>query len=231
MTIAAEIQSLSPSAIIELFTLDTTSIPGGTLMHFHAGTNRLMQPVTWQGVQYVPMPIEAEGFDLSSRGVLPRPKIRVANVNGLLSAEVRNNDDLVGCKVIRKRTFAKFLDASNFIDGINIFADPNQSLPDDVWFVESKTSENRYLIEWELSSAFDLQGVRLPHREVIQNCCVWKYRSAECGYSGSAYFDANDQVTNQAGDFCSKRLSSCKIRFGSGNTLPYGGFPGAVRYE
>lgn len=225
--LAVEIQSLSPTAIIELFEIDTSGLPGGGIFRFHAGTNQLQQPVVWQGLTYTPLPIEAEGFEVTSQGTLPRPKIRVANVQGLFSAIASENEDLVGCKVTRRRTFVRFLDAVNFPSG-NPEADPYQHLNDDVYFVEQKTSETRYVIEWELTSAFDLFGVTLPRRQVIQSTCMWRYRSAECGYTGIDYFDSNDNPTTLANDMCGKRLSSCKCRF-PGVSLPYGGFPGALR--
>lgn len=229
MAIASEIQSLSPSTLVELFMLDMTSLVGGTVVYFHAGTNQLTQPVTWQGNIYQPYPVEASGFDITAKGVLPRPHIQVANINGLLSALVAANADLVGCTFTRKRTFVKYLDAVNFAGGLNAYADPNQHLTDDLWFIDRKLSENRYIIEWELASAFDLQGIRLPYRQVIQNSCPWQYRSAECGWAGS-YFDLNNLPTTiRANDFCAKHLSSCKARFGTGN-IPFGGFPGAVQY-
>lgn len=227
--IRSEIQSLSPSATIELFELDMTLIPGGSIERFHAGTNGIQQPIVWTGQTYMPAPIEAEGFDVSAQGTLPRPKIRVANAMGVLSEVAAQNDDLVGCKVTRIRTLARYLDAVNFPGG-NANADPSQELPRDIYFVEQKTNETIYVVEWELSSAFDLFGVQLPRRQVIQNTCMSKYRSAECSYVGSAKFTVNDQpTTDPAKDVCGKRLSSCKARFGESAVLPYGGFPGAVR--
>lgn len=228
MSIKTEIQSLSPTALIQLFELDMSAV-GGTTVYFHAGTNELQSNVVWQGKTYQPLPIEAEGFDINSKGALPRPKIRVANINGIFSAAVRESDDLVGCKVTRRRTFAKYLDAVNFASGTNPFADPNQHLVDDVWYVERKTTENRYIVEWELASAFDLQGVMLPYRQIIQNSCPWRYRGPECGWLGG-YYDTNDKPTGDSSkDVCSKRLSGCKARFGPYAIIPYGGFPGAMR--
>lgn len=229
MTISAEIQSLSPTSLVELFVIDSTNLVGGNIFHFHAGTNELQQPVVWQGNTYVALPIEADGFDISSQGTLPRPKMKVANVQGMFSAAAKENDDLVGCKITRKRTFVRFLDAVNFPSG-NVDSDPEQYLADDIYFVEQKISETRYVIEWELSSAFDLFGVQLPRRQVIQSTCMWKYRSANCGYLGTDYFDSNDTETlTLANDVCGKRLTSCKKRFGFIAVLPYGGFPGAIR--
>ncbi len=460
MGIKADIQSLSPGAIIELFEIDATNFVGGTVSYFHAGTNAIRKPIVWRGITYSPLPIDASGFDINTKGTLPRPKLKVANVGGLFSALAAENDDLVGCKITRRRTMAKYLDIINWIDELGTaqaasptsltlastasldndklnghtlrlmtgtasvqeqlitdydgvtkiasvaawphnfllrsndmthtawvksdvtitwdtaelaskvttglatnpffsqtitlnpasrtfkfqvdikaigtaigktfqlssnkvpysdgladtftatgawqrfthphtfdgtsatscafridpaqtstggvtgeqilvryaqvtenvainyiettsaaialpnstttyevrhplyatsFADPNQYLPDDIWYVEQKIIENRYVIEWELASIFDLQGVMLPYRQVIQDSCPWRYRGTECGYTGTAYFDLKDIPTTLAGDFCAKHLSSCKVRFPA-QTLPFGGFPGAVRF-
>ena len=408
MGIRADIQSLAPTALLDLFVLDTTNLPGGSVMRFHAGTNSLSEPVVWQGQTYEPMPIEAEGFDVTAKGALPRPKLRVANTNGFLSASVKSFNDFVGCKVTRKRTFAKYLDAANFparrnliknsenlssgwtansgavthnattpplftqsadkfvesatssshylyqdtgvVAGLNYtsaiyakagersilqitpsagfaigsyqnfdlsngkllssagglsagvehitdgwyrchltdvanattngrfafvltksdattrlpsyqgdgasglyltgaqfenasapsdyqavgatwsanpYADPNQFIPDDLWYVERKVSENRYMIEFELSSAFDLMGQQLPSRQIIQNTCSWKYRGVECAWSGANY-DKNNAASSAANDACAKTLAACKVRFGT-QPIRFGGFPGAVR--
>ncbi len=49
MGIRADIQSLSPSALIELFELDMSVTTSGGKLYFHAGTNGLSQPIVWQG--------------------------------------------------------------------------------------------------------------------------------------------------------------------------------------
>lgn len=167
MGIKADIQSLSPSALIELFELDMSNTTSGGKLFFHAGTNELMEPVVWQGVSYEPWPIKASGFDKTGQGTLPRPKIQVSNFAGTVSAEVQANDDLVGCRIIRKMTLARFLDAANFKDG-NPTADPNQHFPDEMWFIEQKTLETHEVVEFELSSVFDLMGVQLPYRQIIK---------------------------------------------------------------
>lgn len=229
-----EIQSLSPTAIIELFELDMSQFNENNYF-FHAGTNGLSQAIVWQGRKYEALPIEASGFEVTTQGTLPRPKLTLANIQGTFSALVHKYDDLVGCKIIRRRTFRRFLDAVNFADG-NSEADTAQHFPDDLWYIEQKSSENKYQIEWELASAMDLESVQLPRRQVIQNNCVWVYRGSECGYTGKKYFDANDVSLGtgdqaEANDFCGKRLSSCKCRFGESAVLPFGGFPGATRYS
>jgi lambda family phage minor tail protein L len=225
--ITSEIQKLAPSAIIELFQLDATSF-GGDVYYFHAGTNGLTQNITWQGQEYVAYPIQIEGFEFTAGGQIPRPKMRVSNVIGIITALVLAYDDLLGAKVTRKRTMSKYLDAINFTGGVNPDADPDAEFPDDIYFIEHKVNENKYMVEFELSASFDVQGVKLPRRQIIQNICPWKYRGAECGYTGTNYFDSNDVVVGSSSlDVCGKRLTSCEARFGTNAELPYGGFPAA----
>lgn len=226
-TITSEIQKLAPSAVIELFVLDTTSF-GGDVYYFHAGTNGLRQRIVWQGQTYEPFPVQVSGFEYNGSGQLPRPKLVVANVTGIITAMVLLYQDLLGAKLTRKRTLAKYLDAVNFPGGVNVTADATAEFQDDVFFIDRKATENRDLVEFELAAAFDVQGVRLPRRQIVQNVCPWKYRSSECSYTGTTYFNANDDaVASSALDVCGKRLSSCKKRFGEYGELPFGGFPAA----
>jgi len=238
MSIAKEIQLLAPSAMVELFQLDySNKVPGAQPLCFHAGTNGLREPVTWQGVAYTPYGVKAEGFDVSTSGPLPRPKLTVANPKGVLSSEVRAYDDLIGASLTRKRTHVRYLDAANFATG-NPNADPNQHYADEVWFVEQKLVENSSFIQFELASPFDLNGVILPGRQMIKNSCPFQYRGPECGYTGTRYFDENDQPTNEQNDRCGRRPTSCKLRhpqipglagvfFRVG--VPFGGFVGTTR--
>lgn len=226
-SIVSELQKLAPSSIIELFQLDTTPF-GGSIYYFHAGTNGLKQSITWQGQEYLPYPIQVSGFEFSAGGQIPRPVMQVSNVTGAITALVLAYDDLLGAKVTRKRTMAKYLDAVNFTGGLNPDADPDAEFPDDVFYVERKASESAQMVSFELSASFDVQGVKLPRRQIIQNICPWKYRSAECGYAGTNYFDKNDNpVGSSSLDICGKKLSSCEVRFGTNSELPYGGFPAA----
>jgi lambda family phage minor tail protein L len=226
-SIASELQKLAPSAIIELFQLDLT-IFGDQVYYFHAGTNGLNQPVVWQGQEYAPFPVQAGGFEQAVGGQMPRPTLVVSNVLGLITALALAYKDMLGAKVTRKRTMQKYLDAVNFDGGVNPTADPTAEFPDDVFFIDAKRNENPQFIEFELASSFDVQNVQLPKRQIIQNICPWRYRGAECGYTGTNYFNAADQVVaTLAQDVCGKRLTSCRLRFGQTAELPYGGFPAA----
>lgn len=224
MTIRSDIQKLDPGSVVELFDLDV----GGTMFRFHAGVNELGNDVVWQTNTYTRMPLQASGFEWRSSGTLPRPRVQVANVNGLIGGLARENNDLVGSVLTRRRTFVRYLDAANFPGGVNPSEDQAAALPSEIYMVARKTAENPVLVEFELAAAMDVHGVKLPRRQVVQNVCPWLYRGTECGYSGGPVALANDQPTSDADlDRCGKRLASCKLRFGEHGELPFGGFPSA----
>lgn len=225
--ITSDIQKLNPGAIIELFQLDTSPTGDPQIYYLHNGVNELGNSVVFDNIPYSRFPIQASGFEKTGQGTIPRPTLQIANISGVLGALIKPLDDLLNSKLTRIRTFMHYLDAVNFSSG-NPQADPNQIIDKEVWSIDRKSSENKIFIEFELSAAFDVQGVMLPRRQIVQNVCTWKYRGGECGYSGAAVADIFDKPTNDLSkDRCGKRLSSCKLRFGALNQLPYGGFPSA----
>lgn len=239
----ADLASMEPSSIIELYEIQTSARLHGadTVYRFSTSVNATsdLGPIVWAGNQYWPFPIEAEGFSYSNKGTLPRPTVRVGNVDGAITAvlEAVNafnpGSDLAGAKFTRIRTTARFLDDANWAPGTNPFgtADPTASMPPECYYVDQKTLECRDLVEFALVARYDLTGIRAPKRQCLRRC-GWIYRGDGCGYAGTAYFDENDNpVATAAEDKCGKRLNSCKSRFGPASQLPYGGFPGIGNYN
>lgn len=426
LPIEEHIQSLSLDAKLELFEINISPITGtngpSDRFFFHAGTNKLRQPVVWQGNTYQNAPIDVSGFDITTKGTLPKPKMVIGNVNDLVTALIESDQvggDLTGAIVIRRQTYLRYLDAVNFparvnalnnseacelwtlsgatvtpellvpdvrgnpivrklrednttanhqtsqqtsknlvvgqpitfwsevqaaersemrlsyygtagvtgsarfdveaglekartavidagiqkiddngwyrvyitstvvsngtcgvriqlwngglsytgVTGNGIYvgrsqlhtgmhrsaeyqyigssfvqnpeADPSRFLPDETYFIERKVSEDPIAVEFELSSAMDFSGSKLPRRIITVGVCPWdQYRQDECTYAGPHYFDANDNpVTSIEQDVCSRRPSGCKIRheawLGTNPkpVLPFGGFPSARAYK
>lgn len=232
-SLSSALQEFAPGAIIELFQLELNAAQHGVdaTYYFHAGVNQLFTDIVWNGQAYQPLPLEADGFEWSGKGSLPRPTIRLSNLFNTISAVLSTlPDGLQGAKVTRIRTLGRYLDAVNFTSGVNPTADPFAEWPREIYFVDRLVAETRDLIEFELCSAFDLAGVRAPKRQCVTRC-QWKYRSAECGYTGTNYWNAKDEVVYTASqDICGKRVSSCELRFGVNNQLPYGGYPAIGTY-
>lgn len=228
MTIAQEIQKLSPSATVEVYQIDL-ALYGGPILYFFSGANEVGNELVWQGISYTKAPIIATGFDKTSQGTIPRPSLKISDVNGIMGATIRTFGEFIGCSFIRKRTFARFLDAVNFPGNVNPEADPNQYMADELWSIDRKAYESGDYIEFELASPLDMEGVKVPRRQIIQNTCTWVYRGGDCGYAGDPVAkEDGTPTTDPAQDVCGKRLSDCKLRWEPlGMPLTYGGFPAA----
>jgi len=225
-----ELAKLNPSAIIELFEvhLDNTLHGSTDVYRFHAGANADIDGnVVFNGNTYTRIPVKADGFEMTNTGTLPRPTLAISNLDGtmttlllLVNATTAGND-LGGAEVRRIRTLKKFLDGEST-------ADPNAKFPDERWFIDRKSKESRDSVTFELASKFDLAGQKLPKRQIVANVCQWVYRSSECSYTGTDYYDVDgNEVDTEAEDVCGKRVASCKLRFGNTAELPFGSFPGA----
>ncbi|EPS1205479.1 TPA: phage minor tail protein L [Serratia marcescens] len=241
MSFAAVSQSLEPGAPITLIEVDCTAFDGDVL-YFHnyeipytadellaAGDVDSLpaKPIYWQGIRYDAWPAQVTGLEKSSEGTSPRPKLAVANLDYSITRLCETFHDLLLAKVTVHNTFAEFLDAKNFPAG-NPNADPEKEQID-TWYIDTKTLENDTSVEFALASPADVQGQKLPNRQMTSRC-TWcmrgDYRKADCGYTGTNYFDKDgNPVDNPALDECGGTVASCKLRFGKDAELPFGGFP------
>jgi lambda family phage minor tail protein L len=201
----SDLQEINPGAVIELFRLELNNDIHGTntTYLFHAGSNlNANGALVWNSETYLRFPVEADGFEYSGTGQLPRPTIRIANLNGTITALLLTlPNGLEGAKVTRIRTLARYLDASNFPGNTNPYGtpDPTAEFPQEIFLVDRKAAETRDIVEFELAAAFDLAGVKAPKRQCIANLCQWIYKGDGCGY------DPNPSAT---GTYNRKYLSS-----------------------
>jgi lambda family phage minor tail protein L len=190
-TIPADLQGQSiSSSLITVFEVEVpnSDIGGAGIdkLYFHDGSNGAAD-ITWYSLlddtnfgsttsghygqqTYSAFPVESEGWEVRGSGSLPRPTVRFANINQYWNAHLSEYDDLVGAKVIRRRTLQKHL-------GTN----PPIEFNRDVYYVERKTTETATMVEFELASAFDVQGIQLPRRAVVAARCPWKYKDPDQG--------------------------------------------------
>ena len=193
----SELQKSNPSKIIELFQLElVTAIHGvDTTYYFHNGVSANNNAsLIFNNIQYTRMPIEASGFDYDSK-TLPRPTLSISNILGTFTTLLLTlSQGLEGAKVTRIRTLERYIDNTNFdggdlliegsttdfivqeddalIDqeeGTNPYGTPSGSteFPREIYFIDRKKVENREMVVFELAASFDLDGVRLPKRQVL----------------------------------------------------------------
>lgn len=226
-----EASNLTPSSLMTFFEVDLSTVvksigsslvqdgtevginfetAGGeeNILRFHNNIKAMNCYIYWQGNTYFPAPIHAEGFDISARGTLPTPILRVTaqkeegiEALSILRRAIHKYGDIIGAKVTRIRTFAKYLDSKNFSDISQINnsqgsytnpfpdqyePDPYAEFPRDIFYVERKSNENKINIEYELSALLDVEGIKLPRRRVLSQRCSFTYRGCGCFYEQKA---------------------------------------------
>ena len=183
--VASSLLDLQPTAILELFRVFPDKINKPTLFLGCHGGSVYEKSIVWQGVEYLPLAIETEGFDILADGKLARPKIRVANQNNIITNFLQNNNDFKNAKIVRKRVSVKFIDDANF-EGGNPFgsADPKAELTDETWLMGRKTQESKIFVEFELNSPLDLESFSVNNRNIVSKFCYWQYRGEGCRYAG-----------------------------------------------
>lgn len=200
----SECASLNPSSLIELFEInigdeaDRRGISVASnqrIFRFHNNIKLINTSIFFGNNEFIAAPIQAQGFEVSSAGTLATPTLSIT-VNeqaipllSLLKQEIVIFGDLVGCQVTRRRTFAKYIDATNFLDGIfpqGWEANPFVEFPKDLYFINRKTRENKLIIEYELNSVLDLENIQLPRRQMISQRCNFCYRGDGCLYEFSS---------------------------------------------
>ena len=191
----AELQKPNPSNIVELFQLELNTTMHGVSQtyYFHNGTGQNDDAnLIFNNIEYTKMPIEADGFEFNGKQT-PRPRLRISNILGTFTTILLTlPQGLEGAQVTRIRTLARYVDNANFtggqillengsnllledgfaIDmdqGINPFGtpDPTATFDEQIFIIDRKSTENRDIIEFELAATYDIDGVRLPKRQVL----------------------------------------------------------------
>ena len=194
-TPVSDLQKPNVDNIVELFQLELNTTMHGVSQtyYFYNGVGTLNDAnLIFANNEYTRMPIEAEGFEFNGKQ-LPRPNLKVSNIFGTITTILLTlPQGLEGAKVTRIRTLRRYIDDinfeggdilledsslllqedNNFVDlesGQNPFgtADSTATFPDEVFFIDRKSAENRAEVVFELAASFDLDGVRLPKRQVL----------------------------------------------------------------
>ncbi len=230
--VISELQRVAPSQIITLYEVDVEELlidqlvpydvvnKSDAVFRFHNSLKLTQQDIIWKGERYSAMPVRVEGYEFTTKGSAPSPKMTLgANEDELsefrtFKLACRKLGDLIGAKVTRIKTFAKYLDEANFylnFGGSNrtiigdtsevpegFEPDPNAEFPREVFFIERKSGETGTLLEFELASFVDFENKNLPNRLIITRSCQFKYRGEGCLYEYSSnYSSANDATLRE----------------------------------
>ena len=170
----------------ELITLYTLEYAENTFAYFYSGgfTNtdnetrvQFRDSYTTSNVytvrNYDVLPMEAEGFDISSDGSYSRPMVTIANVTSVFSTAIGDIDyeELIGKRLTRRTTLKNLLSSGSD-------STPPIEYPTMVYIIDRIKDRNIISVTFELANPYDLAGVSLPGRQIIAGSCPWKYQGA-----------------------------------------------------
>jgi len=218
-------------AYVELF--DVT-LPSGVKVYLFNGlsdgTNNIYFPqkTISGGVytlkEYFALPISIDGVELNGAGVSPRPSLRIANIPTLTRSISNNedgvsdeetlfsilvdegllkNEDLLNTRIDYRRTLL----SNTYNSGNSHPSSPPVEFPSQTYIIDRVASEDSIMVEFELASPIDVEGVKVPGRVVIGRYCVWRYQGGKLNNEGGCnwplngngiFFDENDQLITRS---------------------------------
>ena len=173
-----EIQRQDPgSALIELYEVEYAP---NSFARFYAGLDDDDTPVKFRTeagveVSYTAVPLQAEGFDITTDGSHSRPEISIGNMGNILTNAIGGNslESLTGKRLTKRTTLEKYL-VGNIGDSGN--GNPPTEFPKTVYIIDRLKTRNILQVTYELAAPFDLAGIQLPKRQVIGGSCPFKYK-------------------------------------------------------
>lgn len=178
----------TPSAWLILLDI---SLPDGS--KFYLVKNN--ENVTFNSQVYTALNFDVEPTKASAQGEIPTVTLRVSNVTRVLQDYLESTNGGVGATVTLRVVNSAYL-SENYSE-LTMTFDVLATVADAYWVSFTLGAPNP--LRW-----------RFPLNRYIANHCNWQYKSAECGYSGTA-------------STCKRTLQDCRDRFNSGR---YGGYMG-----
>ena len=159
------------SGVITLYKLEYAD---NTFAYFVAGVEEDLSSIQFRDEDgtirtYTPIPIELEGFDISSDGAISRPKMTVANIESTFRDSLGGLgfEDLIGRRITRRTTQQKYL------VGESGDSTPPVEFPKITYVIDRLASKTVMGVTFELAAPFDLAGIKLPQRVIIGGACPW----------------------------------------------------------
>ena len=167
VSIARELNSLAPDAIVTLFEFDITNIletPTGSDSVYYTNSNVGDNSfIPWDGNNYTPFPFEFSNISKKGDGTaLDRPILTVSNINKVFFTIFLTFGDLTGVRVKRTRTAFKYTDGQ---PEANVLA----TLSADEFTVVKKIKQDRLSIQYELGSSLDRPNLKIPRRVILRD--------------------------------------------------------------
>lgn len=167
---------------------------------FAASTIRVVrntEDIVWDGHTWGAFPFELDEISDKSVAEVPQVVVRVGNASRAMVPYLEGTAGGVGAEVTIRVVHSKHLDLAAVAEFIFMV---NSVKVDSQWVTFTLGAHNPF-------------RRRFPQHRFIKNYCRWRFKSAECGYTGSL-------------STCGKTLTECRSR---NNSRRFGGFPSVGR--
>ena len=144
-------------------------------------------PIVFDGNTYYAMPMHMSNIEVKNDGAQNRPVLTVANAESIIrsSSVFQNADDggtnglgnftidkLVGKRITQRQTLEKYLT----LDPSSVSTKAIVEYPKRTYIIDAIKQRTEMAVIFELANPFDLQGVKLPRRQIIGKYCPWAYQ-------------------------------------------------------
>ena len=172
-------------------------------------------PIVFDGNTYYAMPLVMTDLEISTEGVQNRPTLTIGNVESILrsSSEFQNANDggsdgianfsinrLIGKRLTKRQTLQKYLTIESSTASTKAIVE----YPKRTYIIDRVQQRTAEAIIFELANPFDLEGVKLPSRQVIGKYCPWAYQGLSfstptggCSWAANGEMVVDDEGTER----------------------------------
>ena len=230
-------------AYVELF--DVT-LPSGAKVYIFNGLDdgsaniyfpqKTISNGTYPLKEYFAIPVSIDGVEINGAGASPRPSLRIANIP-TLTRSISNNEDGTGDE---ETLYSILADEGLYKNEsfLNTRIDYRRTLlsntyrstdshptaapvefPSQTYIIDRVASEDSIMVDFELASPIDVEGVKVPGRVVIGRYCVWRYQGGKLNNEGGCNWplNGNGRFFDESNNVITRSISSINT-WSSSNT-------------
>ena len=177
--IVKDLQKLDPGS--ELVCLYELEYVKGSFIYFMSGLDTDLTTVQMRDYNdnsqintYIAIPAQLQGLEYKIDGAIARPLISIANASNAFSNAIGtiDYDSFLGLKFIKRTTLKKYL------HGEASATNPPTEFPRDLYVMDRIKAKTKSAVQIECVAPFDLQGVRIPARNILPDRCPFIYQGA-----------------------------------------------------
>ncbi len=143
--------------------------------------------ITWDDETWIAFPFQMDDLSEQSANEVPQISIMVGNQTKAMQTYIENADGGIGAEVTI-RVIYKYKDE-----------DPTDDAEIEMSFTCTGCTATSEWVTFTLGTGNPFRK-RYPKHRVFKNICRWKFKSDQCGYTGTSYTT------------CNKTLSDCRAR-------------------